>query len=60
MGATTAGQASADRLDLLGNDTGVDITVLDGLGIFSSMQNLDAGICLKQGGQYHVIQAECP
>ena len=60
MGATTANEATADLIDLGGNNTTSDVTVYDRLGIFSSMQNLDAGFCVKQGGEYHVVQAECP
>ena len=60
MGATTADEATADLLDLAGNDTTHDVTVYDRIGMFDSMLNTDAGFCIEQGGEYHVIQAECP
>lgn len=55
------GTADADILEMDGTDTGIDDDVLDPLGIFSSLTVVNsAGLCLKQGGKYYVIQAPCP
>jgi hypothetical protein len=58
--AWTAGAADADILQMDGTDTGTDAGVLDPLGIFSTLESGDAGLCLLQGGNYYVIQAPCP
>jgi hypothetical protein len=55
------GTADADILNMDGSDTGLDEDVLDPLGIFASLVNVDdAGLCLLQNGSYYVIQAPCP
>ena len=55
------GTADADILEMDGTDTGIDDDVLDPLGIFASLVTVgDTGLCLKQGGVYYVIQANCP
>jgi hypothetical protein len=56
-----SGTADADILLMDGTDTGTDADVLDPLGIFATLVTVgDAGLCLKQGGAYYVIQAPCP
>jgi hypothetical protein len=56
-----SGTADADIIEMDGTDTGIDATVRDPLGIFASLVTVgDAGLCLRQGGLYYVIQAECP
>ena len=55
------GTADADILEMDGTDTGIDADVLDPLGIFATLVTIgDAGLCLRQDGNYYVIQAECP
>jgi hypothetical protein len=55
------GTADADILIMDGTDTGIDADVLDPLGIFAALVNVDdAGLCILQGGSYYVIQAACP
>lgn len=56
----TAGVADSDILAMDGTDTGTDADVLDPLGIFSTLSNGDAGLCLLQDGIYYAIQAPCP
>jgi hypothetical protein len=56
----STGTADADILRMDGTDTGIDDDVLDPLGIFDTLTTGDAGLCLKQGGKYYVIQAPCP
>jgi hypothetical protein len=58
--AWSSGAADADILQMDGTDTGIDADVLDPLGIFSTLSNGDAGLCLLQDGSYYVIQAPCP
>lgn len=58
--AWSSGAADADILEMDGTDTGTDADVLDPLGIFSTLGNGDAGLCILQGGSYYVIQAPCP
>lgn len=60
MGNTTANQADADILEMDGTDTLTDGDVLDPLGIFSVLENGDAGICVLSDDIYYVIQAPCP
>jgi len=62
LNATLAsGTADADIIEMDGTDTGIDATVRDPLGIFATLVTVgDAGLCLRQGGLYYVIQAECP
>ena len=56
-----SGTADADILLLDGTDTGIDATVRDPLGIFATLTTVgNAGLCLRQGGLYYVIQAACP
>lgn len=59
-GATTAGAADSDILEMDGTDTTIDDDVLDPLGIFSSLTSGSAGICFFQDGKYYAIQAPCP
>ena len=54
------GAADADILEMDGTDTGIDADVQDPLGIFATIGNGDAGLCLLQNGSYYVIQAPCP
>lgn len=58
--ALTTGTADADILEMDGTDTTIDDDVLDPLGIFDTLTNGDPGLCLKQDGNYYVIQAPCP
>lgn len=60
MGATTTNKGDADILEMDGTDTGIDADVEDPLAIFSTLTNTDAGLCLRQGGSYYIIQAPCP
>ena len=55
-----SGVADADILEMDGTDTTIDADVLDPLGIFATIGNGDAGLCLLQNGSYYVIQAPCP
>jgi hypothetical protein len=56
----SGGTADADILLMDGTDTLIDDDVLDPLGIFSTLDVDDVGLCLLQGGAYYVIQAPCP
>lgn len=60
MGATTANQADAHLYNMTPTDTGTDVNVFDRVGIFADLEADDAGLCLLQAGEYHVIQAFCP
>jgi len=55
-----AGTADADILEMDGTDTGLDDDVRDPLGIFSTLEAGDPGICFLQDGVYYAIQAFCP
>jgi len=55
-----SGAADADILNMDGTDTTIDADVLDPLGIFATIGNGDAGLCLLQNGSYYIIQAPCP
>ena len=55
-----AGTADADILEMDGTDTGLDDDVRDPLGIFSTLEAGDPGICFLQDGVYYAIQAPCP
>lgn len=59
-GATTAGAADSDILEMDGTDTTIDDDVLDPLGIFSTLTSGSAGLCIRQDGKYYAIQAPCP
>ena len=59
-GATTAGAADSDILEMDGTDTGIDADVLDPLGTFSTLTSGSAGLCIRQDGKYYAIQAPCP
>lgn len=59
-GATTAGAADSDILEMDGTDTTIDDDVLDPLSIFSSLTSGSSGICVHQDGKYYAIQAPCP
>lgn len=54
------GTADADIIEMGGTDTTIDANVLDPLGIFATLLNGDAGLCILQGGSYYAIQAPCP
>jgi len=62
MGATTAGQASADLLQLDGTDTALDVTVKDPLSGCETAGNGDALFCFEQldmdGTRYFVVLCE--
>ncbi len=60
MGATTTNEGEADILHMDGTDTGKDLNVIDRLAIFSSLTSGTAGLCLEQGGEFHIIQSGCP
>jgi len=65
MGATTAGEAAADLIDLDESDTGTDVTVTDPWDIFTNLVSGAEGLCIQQvdtgGTEYYVvIQAACP
>lgn len=55
-----SGTADADIIEMDGTDTTWDRNVLDPLGIFSTLEAGDPGLCIKQNGKFYVIQAPCP
>lgn len=60
VGASTAGQASVDLIDLEGTDTGVDVDMLDPDGELDDLSASDPAWCMEAGGKFYALNAACP
>ena len=58
--ASKSAAASISTIDGVSTTVLESSTVYDPQDIFAVLETGDSGLCLKQGGKYYIIQANCP
>jgi len=58
--ASNSATADISTLDGISTDSLESSTVYDPQAIFGILETGDTGLCIKQGGLYYIIQANCP